>query len=403
VDVSTLTPSTPVSRTRGFWAIGYTFAVVMAFSAAPTPLYVIYQQRDGFGLFTVTVVFAAYAVGVVLSVFTVGHVSDWLGRRRMVVWSLAVDLVAGLVFLWPGLVPLLIARFLSGISVGMLTAAATAYLLELHRRARPEADRRRADLVATAANVGGIGLGPLVTGGLAEYVPHPLTVPYLVFEALLALGLVVSLTATETVSRREVTWRRQRISIPASSAGRYAAACATAFAAFAIFGLFTSLAPAFLVGVLGERSHVVAGLVTFSVFAAGVASQLMMVRLAVASQLRIALGALVVGLASLIVGIWLSSFALFLIGGLVTGAGAGVAFKGSVATTLNMAQPQARGETLAGLFLVGYIGLAVPVLGLGLAAQHLSARIAVLYFATALGALVVVAARPLTTSPKASQ
>jgi hypothetical protein len=48
-----------------FWIVAYTFAVTMAFSALPTPLYVLYQARDGFSTFMITVIFAAYAVGVV--------------------------------------------------------------------------------------------------------------------------------------------------------------------------------------------------------------------------------------------------------------------------------------------------------------------------------------------------
>ena len=55
----------------------------MAYNAVPAPLYGIYQQRDGFSSFTITVIFAAYAVGVVISLFTVGHLSDWHGRRRL--------------------------------------------------------------------------------------------------------------------------------------------------------------------------------------------------------------------------------------------------------------------------------------------------------------------------------
>lgn len=69
----------PGSR-RGFWLVAYAFAVTMAFSAAPAPLYVLYQAKDGFGPFTVTLVFAVYAVGVLASLFLAYHVSDWAGR-----------------------------------------------------------------------------------------------------------------------------------------------------------------------------------------------------------------------------------------------------------------------------------------------------------------------------------
>jgi MFS family permease len=91
----------------GFWAIAYAFLIVMAYNAVPAPLYGIYQQRDGFSSFTITVIFAAYAVGVVISLFTVGHLSDWHGRRRLFAPALALCMVSAVVFLlWrdlPGL------------------------------------------------------------------------------------------------------------------------------------------------------------------------------------------------------------------------------------------------------------------------------------------------------------
>jgi membrane protein implicated in regulation of membrane protease activity len=54
-----------------------------------------------------------------------------------------------------------------------------------------------------------------------------------------------------------------------------------------------------------------------------------------------------------------------------------------------------RGEALAGLFLAAYAGLAVPVVGLGVATQLLSARDAVLGFAAVLAAVVAVVSRGL--------
>ena len=80
---------------------------------------------------------------------------------------------------------------------------------------------------------------------------------------------------------------------------------------------------------------------------------------------------------------------------MLAGGGAGAAFKGSVTTVLGMARPEARGEALAGLFLAAYVGLAVPVLALGVATQLLSARVAVLGFAVLLVGVVLVSRRLL--------
>src|ERR1700759_2703854 len=95
----------------GFWLVAYAFTVTMAFSAVPTPLYVLYQARDGFGSFTLTLIFAAYAVGVALSLLLAGHLSDRAGRRRMLAAAIAVNLASGVVFLtWISVPGLLVGR-----------------------------------------------------------------------------------------------------------------------------------------------------------------------------------------------------------------------------------------------------------------------------------------------------
>jgi MFS family permease len=382
----------------GFWLVAYTFAITMAFSAVPTPLYVLYQRRDHFGSFTLTLVFAAYAVGVVASLFLAGHLSDWIGRRRILVPAVLVNMLAGLVFLaWPAIPGLLIARFVSGVSIGMLTATATAHLTELHLTARPGASRSRADLVATVANLGGIGLGPLVSGLLAQYVSDPLRVPYLVFEVLLLLGALAIGLAPETVERPETppAYRPQRVVVPAAARSRYIAAATAGMAEFALFGLFTSLAPSILAGTLHQHSHAVAGLAAFIVFGSAAVAQIALARATLTRQLGAGFALMIAGLALVTVAAWLPSLALFLVGGAFAGGGAGVAFKGSVTTVLGLASPQTRGEALAGLFLAAYVGLSVPVLALGLATQLVSARVVLVWFAGVLVAVIAAVGRGL--------
>ncbi|MDQ0380718.1 MFS transporter [Amycolatopsis thermophila] len=380
----------------GFWLVAYTFAVTMGFSAAPAPLYVVYQQKDGFGPFTVTLVFAAYALGVIVSLFMAGHVSDWVGRRRVLVPAVLVNVLAGVVFLaWSSVPALLAARFVSGVSIGMLTATATAHLTELHFAARPDATRTRADVVATAANLGGIGLGPLVAGLLAEYAGDPLHVPYLVFQALMLLGAIGVARTPETVTATRVRYRPQRVSVPPQARARYLAAGAAALAEFAVFGLFTSLAPGFLANTLHEQSHALAGVSVFVVFGAAAAAQIVLARAQLRRLLGVGLGLLTTGLVLVTVAVWLPSLAVFLLGAVLAGAGAGAGFKGSVGTVLELAPADSRGEALAGLFLAAYTGLAVPVLALGVATQVLDIRVALLGFTAALLVILALVVRRL--------
>ncbi|MEZ0094395.1 MFS transporter [Streptacidiphilus sp. EB129] len=377
----------------GFWVIAFAFLTAMAFSAVPTPLYVLYQHRDGFSSFMTTVVFAAYAVGVIISLFLAGHASDWLGRRRVLVPALLVEAVSALVFLvWPALPGLLLARLLSGLGIGLITATATAHLSELHAVDRPGADRTRPELMSTAANLGGLGVGPLVSGALAQYVSGPLRTPYLVFMALLLVGAMAVALVPETVQPAEErpAYRPQRIAVPAAARARYFAAAGAAFASFSILGLFTSLAPGLVAGTLHHPSRALAGLVAFLVFGAAATAQSVLARTTVRRQLAAGVSLMTAGLVPLTVAVWQPDLALFLAGGAVAGAGAGVLLKGAISTVAALAAPGARGEALAGLFLIGYAGLTVPVLGVGIATQFISAKVALLGFAAAI--LLMVAA-----------
>src|SRR5262245_37642935 len=70
-----------LSRRSSFWAVAFAFLSLTALSTAPSALYRLYAHHDRFSSFTITIVYAVYVVGVVISLILAGHVSDWYGRR----------------------------------------------------------------------------------------------------------------------------------------------------------------------------------------------------------------------------------------------------------------------------------------------------------------------------------
>jgi MFS family permease len=385
----------PVLRhSVGFWIVAVTFTAVMAYSTVPTPLYVLYEATDGFPSFVVTLVFAAYAVGVVASLYLAGHLSDTVGRRRMVLIAVAVEIVAAVLFVfWPQLPGLFVARFVNGVGVGLLTATATAHLSELRVRARPDEDPANAVTVSGVANLGGLGLGPLIGGLFAEFLPDPLRLPHIVFLVLFAAAFVAVAMVSETVDRpdQRPPYRPQRVSVPSDLRAVFAAAGAGAFSAFAVFGLFTSLAPTFLAVTLHEPDRLVAGAVSFSVFAAACVAQVAFRTAAVATQLRIVLVLLPVGLVALAVAAVLASLPLFAVGGVAAGGGVGLLFR-SALSRVTAGRPEARGEILAAIFLIAYAGLCVPVLLVGGALVFFPPQVVLLVFVALVLAAVVVSA-----------
>ncbi|PPH35904.1 MFS transporter [Rathayibacter sp. AY1E3] len=356
----------------------------MAYSTVPTPLYPLYQQLDGFPPFVITVVFAAYAVGVIVSLYLAGHVSDSLGRRRVLLIAVLVSAVSAVLFSLTTEVPgLIVARFVNGVSIGMLTATATAHLGELRARARPDENTIVAASISGAVNLGGLSLGPLLGGVFAEFLPDPLLLPHQVFlVALLVAGLAL-LLVPETVDVPETApaYRPQRLSVPADARRAFLLAAFGAFSAFSVLGLFTSLAPTFLVQTFQVRDHLLAGATSFAVFASAALGQLLLVKVGMRLQLSIAVAGCAVGLAAVAAGAIAPQLGVFLAGAVVSGFGVGLLFKGSIGTAVALADPARRGETLAVVFLVAYTGLAMPALAAGAALNLVAATTVLTVFA----------------------
>jgi MFS family permease len=399
--MKTLPASNAERRAAGFWLVALAFTIVMAFTTVPTPLWSLYAQHDRFSSLTVTIAFAVYALAVALSLFLVGHLSDSYGRRRVLMPALALEILAALVFVVSSTLPaLLIARVLSGLGIGAVTATAMAWISELG-----EAGHRRAQMVATAANLGGLGLGGLIAGALAQWAGNPLHVPFVVFTVALVLAWAALLIAPETRERPtpRPRYRPQRVSVPAHSRGRFLAAALGAAIAFAVFGLLTSLAPSFLAGTLHQPSHLLAGPASFVAFAAAALAQTLIGSRTTHSLLVTAIPALLAGLGLLTIAVWLPapSLGVFVVGDVIVGIGCGLTFKGAIETVAEISAPEHRAEALAGLYLASYLGLAVPVIGLGALTQIASTRISLLVFA-ALLVIGILIATPALLDRRAS-
>ena len=222
-----------------FWAVALAFTALMAFTTIPTPLWSLFARPDGSSLITITVAFAVYAVAVAVSLLLAGHLSDVYGRRRLLAPALALNVLAGLVFVaWPGLPGLHVARVLSGLGVGVATATATVWLAELEAERRPSGSRQRAQIIATAANLGGLGLGGLIAGAIAQWVGDPLTLPFLVLVGalLLRLGAIRLAPETRIATKPRPRYRPQHVSVPPGSRRRFFAAAGAVAITFSIFG-----------------------------------------------------------------------------------------------------------------------------------------------------------------------
>jgi MFS family permease len=324
----------------------------MVGTTLPTPLYPEYEQRFGFGSLTVTIVFATYAVGVLAALLA------GLGAS---ITSTVVFLVVSQVHSG-GLALLLVGRFLSGLSAGVFTGTATAALADF------AGDRKlKASLTAAVANIMGLGLGPLLAGVLAKYVAQPLVTCFVVELALTGAAVVVIAMMPEPV---EVTGPRrleiQRLGVPAELRATFVQAGTAGFAGFAVLGFFTAVTPAAL-AVLGHHNPFLTGVVVFAVFAASAGGQVVSARPTVRTSLLVGTAILIVGIGVVGLALAATSMTLLVVGGVVTGAGQGLSFRSALGSITGAAPADQRAAVSSSFFATCYVGISLPVIGVGAA------------------------------------
>jgi MFS family permease len=357
-----------------FPLLAYAFTAIMIGTTLPTPMYALYSARMHFSVLTTTVVFATYAGGVLAALLVMGRWSDAVGRRPILLVGAGFALASAIVFLVAHTVgQLLIGRALSGLSAGVYTGTATAAVIE----AAPPAWRARAASVATIANIGGLGLGPLIAGLLVQYAPRPLELAFVVH------------IAPET-SERSGRIGIQRLSVPPEVRSVFMTAATAAFAGFAVTGLFTAVAPSFISDVIGIANHAVAGAIACSIFAASAAAQVLAGRIEAQHAVALGCGVLVVGMVIIAASLHFSSLALLIVGAVVAGVGQGISFSRGLAAVAEHTPPDRRAEVSSTYFVIAYVAISLPVVGEGLAAEAWGLRTAGIVFALAVSALAAI-------------
>ncbi len=378
-----------LSTVLAFLGAAFAFSVVMIGTTMPTPLYPIYQDAFGFSQLMITIIFAAYAFGVIAALVTTGRWSDQLGRRPLLLGGLMCSIISDLVF-WQadGLAMILAGRVLSGLSAGIFTGTATVAVLEL----APPHWRERATFIATAANMGGLGLGPMLAGALSQYLPSPLVLTYLVHIALAMLALICVWWAPETVKKpTHPKLSLQRLNVPPEVRGVFVPAAIAGFAGFAVCGFFTSIAPAMMGNVLGYDNRLLIGVVAGSIFIASTLGQLLQDKLPLHLRLPIGCATLVAGVTPVALGIHVQSLALFMAGAVIAGMGQGIAFRAGMGAIAAASPPAERAAVTSTFFIVAYIAISVPVIGIGLMANVLSLKTTGVIFSVFVGLMAALA------------
>ncbi|BDZ49110.1 MFS transporter [Frondihabitans sucicola] len=383
-----MTAETDTRQNLGFAAVLFVFAVVMIGTTLPTPIYPQYQAAFGFSGSTTTVLFAVYAAGVIAALIGVGQLSQIIGRKPMLLAGILLSFVSAILFSIGTAEGLLFAgRIFSGFSAGILTSTGTVAVLEQ----APAARKAVAGALATAANIGGLGLGMFLAGLVSQLTPWPTRAPFVMHALLLVLAGLALLLVRETVKKQQdARFRLQRPGIPREARSVFGAASIGAVAGFAVCGLYSSVAPNFVGTVLGIHSALVVGVVTASLFAASAVAQIVLGKLAVVRAIVLGSILLFVGMILLAVALPLASLALLIVSSVVSGAGQGLLFSYGLRAIVGATPDDRRTEATSAYFVVAYLAISVPAILAGFAERLFGLAPTGIGFAAVMAVLCVI-------------
>jgi len=359
---STINSLAPRGRWR-HWALAFlatTLTTFLASSAAPTPLYRIYQENWGFSPSLLTLIFGIYAICLLLALLVVGSLSDHVGRKPVIFASVMLQAVAMILFIRADSVGWLIAaRAVQGLATGAASGAIGAALLDTNKV--------QGQLVNSIVPLGGMAVGVLGSSALVQFGPEPMRLIYIILLVALALQAVLVWFMPETAAHHPgaLASLKPRVHVPRQVRAALLMITPSNIAGWALAGFYLSLMPSLVGASTGNRSAMVSGAVVAALTISGSIAILLRRKKSAAANLRLGPPFMILGMGVVLAGMHLGLAPLLLAGTMIAGGGLGTNFLGSVNAIMPLAAPDERAGVLSAFYVESYLAFSIPAIGAG--------------------------------------
>jgi MFS family permease len=362
--------------------------IAFTLTTLPTPLYQDYARQFGFSVLILTLIYATYVVGTLVTLIVFGRLSDQIGRKPVSLAALGLAGLSALVFLAASnTATLFVARLLTGVAAGLSSGTAVAWLREIYG----EQHQKQASLTSVGVNCFALGFGPLLCGWLAT-TAWPLTLPYIAYGVLL-LPVIAAVFWTEEspTGRRSLSGVSftPRIGVPRDLRGRFLAPGLITFVIFSLVGFYSAIAPAVIGKALHIANHGISGSIIFELFAVAAIAALSFAWMSSRNVMLWGAGLMLPALAFLVWAQADSSLTAMLIGTAFGGLSLGLGYRGTLEVSNTMAPDDKRAELISALFVCGNLGLALPVIGIGVLSAVSTPQLATYVFSGVIALLSV--------------
>jgi predicted MFS family arabinose efflux permease len=367
--------------TRSFWLVVSALMAMMIAAGAPTPLYTVYSERIGFSAVTLTVIFAIYVVALLATLLVVGSLSDFVGRRPVLLTAMVVEIASLALFLPADSVGwLILARTVQGIATGGALGALGAAMVDTQRPGS-----QLGTVLNSVVPPLGLAIGALGASVLVEYVPDPTRLVFWILIATMVAAFVGLLAVPEPGVRRPGALASLRPDVRVDGPVRTAflAAVPVFIATWAVGGIYMSLGPSLAVEVFGLANRVTGGVVVAALTASGAVASYLVQSAPPRRTTQVGSAVLIAGLLMALAGILFVSTPLFLLGSVVTGLGFGGSFLGALRSVMVLVGVDNRAATLSAVLTVSYLAFSVPAIIAGYAATRVGLSTAAIWYGVA--------------------
>ena len=359
MSVQQSSPVSPPRSRRAFLAASVSLVCAFVASASPIPLFNTYRSQDGLTTADLSVAVVAYFAGTIVALMSLGRLSTHLGRRPVSIATVLV-LMAGCAVLLDvhSIVPLAAGRFLMGVGSGMASSTLMAYVVD----SAPADPPWLASVVTSQAPNLGLAVGVATSGVLVDYGPVPRVAVYVVMLAALAACAIALWLAPETHGGQPGWARslRPRVGLPARARSLLPVAACGFAATWAMGAAYQAFGPTITADFLHTNSALAMAAVFASYMAPNVLGAPLSGRLSPAGAQRVGMVVFTLAAFGLLVSLFSGNFIGFIAAGVVAGASQGIVMSGSMRGLLYRVAPADRASVLAAIYLVCYLGAAVP-------------------------------------------
>jgi MFS family permease len=353
------------SPALAFTGVTLSFLGLFLAAGAPSPLFRLEQQEWGFPVWLLTIAFAIYAIALLATLLVAGSLSDYIGRRPVLIGALGVEAGAMLIFLFaPNIGWVITARTVQGIATGAGVSAFTAAAAEN----APARHQKLGVLAGSVAPAAGLGLGALMAGIVVQFAAAPSSIIFTFLAVFFVLGMIVVIASGETVARRGGALRSltPRISVPRLARSEFFASIPVHIATWMLGGLYLGLVPSIMHSVFDVDSGLVTGLAILALSGTGALAGFLFGSTPARSAVILGGSLTVTGTAVTLCSITTGLLPLFFVGSIIAGVGFGASFSGALRIISPLAEAHQRAELFAAIYVVSYLSFSLPVVVAGL-------------------------------------